>query len=199
VFGKSSGGYGAVVHGMRRAAAWGAIACHSGDMAFEWVYATMFPATLNELAKHDRDIGAFLRHLESTPKITKEEGEALMILAMGASYDPDPSSPMGMSLPVDFETCELDEAAWERWLVHDPVRMADRRDCLEGLRSLAGVYLDCGSRDQYHLHYGARALVRKLEAAGVDHHYEEFDDDHSSVDYRMDVSLPFLYRAVTEG
>jgi hypothetical protein len=28
------------------------------------------------------------------------------------------------------------------------------------------------------------------------HRYEEFDDDHSDVDYRMDVSLPFLYRAL---
>jgi hypothetical protein len=26
--------------------------------------------------------------------------------------------------------------------------------------------------------------------------YEEFDDDHSDIDYRMDVSLPFLYRAL---
>lgn len=25
----------------------------------------------------------------------------------------------------------------------------------------------------------------------------KFDDDHSNVDYRMDVSLPFLYRALT--
>jgi len=26
--------------------------------------------------------------------------------------------------------------------------------------------------------------------------YEEFPDDHSSVDYRMDVSLPFLAKAL---
>jgi hypothetical protein len=26
--------------------------------------------------------------------------------------------------------------------------------------------------------------------------YEEFDDNHSDIDYRMDVSLPFLYRAL---
>ena len=38
------------------------------------------------------------------------------------------------------------------------------------------------------------ALV--LAAAGITHRYEEFDDDHSDVDYRMDVSLPFLYRAL---
>jgi hypothetical protein len=33
--------------------------------------------------------------------------------------------------------------------------------------------------------------------AGIRHRYEEFDDDHSDIDYRMDVGLPFLYRALT--
>jgi len=58
------------------------------------------------------------------------------------------------------------------------------------------IYLDCGSRDQYRIHYGARTLSRRLAEAGVAHTYEEFDDDHSDVDYRMDVSLPRLYRAI---
>ena len=31
---------------------------------------------------------------------------------------------------------------------------------------------------------------------GVAHVYEEFRDDHTSVDYRMDVSLPFLAKAL---
>jgi len=35
VMGKSSGGYGALVFGMRHAATFGAIACHSGDIEFE--------------------------------------------------------------------------------------------------------------------------------------------------------------------
>lgn len=42
-FGKSSGGYGALVHGMLRADFWGAIASHSGDAGFEYVYFTSFP------------------------------------------------------------------------------------------------------------------------------------------------------------
>jgi enterochelin esterase-like enzyme len=33
VFGKSSGGYGALVQGLRRPDIWSAVACHSGDMA----------------------------------------------------------------------------------------------------------------------------------------------------------------------
>ena len=64
------------------------------------------------------------------------------------------------------------------------------------LASLRGIYIDCGSRDQYHIHYGTRILSKRLHEAGIDHTYEEFDDNHSDVDYRMDVSLPFLYGAL---
>ena len=36
--------------------------------------------------------------------------------------------------------------------------------------------------------------VRFTARGAVSH--EEFDDNHSDIDYRMDVSLPFLYRAL---
>ena len=64
------------------------------------------------------------------------------------------------------------------------------------LKTLRLIYIDCGWRDQYYLHYGARILSKRLAKAGVKHVYEEFDDNHSSIDYRMDVSLPLLYRAL---
>src|SRR5580765_1583457 len=51
-FGKSSGGYGAIVHGMTRARYWGAIADHSGDAYFDFCYRHDWPNTLNELDKH---------------------------------------------------------------------------------------------------------------------------------------------------
>ena len=66
----------------------------------------------------------------------------------------------------------------------------------DNLRTLRGIYIDCGWRDQYHLHFGARLLSKRLAQHGVPHVYEEFDDNHSSIDYRMDVSLPFLYKAL---
>ena len=53
-FGKSSGGYGAVIHGMKYSRYWGAIASHSGDTYFDWVYVGDWPNTLDELAKHRR-------------------------------------------------------------------------------------------------------------------------------------------------
>ncbi len=195
IFGKSSGGYGAIVHGLRRADAWGAVACHSGDMGFDLVYGTDFPKTLEILAEH-KGIAGFLAHIESEPKLEDDDMHALMILAMAATYDPDPSAPKGIRLPVDLDTCELDPQRWEQWLKHDPLRLAQLPDCLDNLRSLRGVYIDCGTKDQFHLIYGARSLTKALTTAGVEHRYEEFDDNHSSIDYRMDESLPFLYRAL---
>jgi hypothetical protein len=46
------------------------------------------------------------------------------------------------------------------------------------------------------MHYGSRVLSQRLAEAGVPHAYEEFEDNHSDIDYRLDVSLPFLYRAL---
>lgn len=51
-FGKSSGGYGAIVHGMQYANYWGAIADHSGDAYFDFVYRSDWPNTLNQLQKY---------------------------------------------------------------------------------------------------------------------------------------------------
>ena len=119
-----------------------------------------------------------------------------MTLAMAASYDPDPESPFGVRLPVDSETCELIPERWNNWLACDPVVMVDREECRESLGKLNLLFLDCGSRDQYHIQYGTRALVRKLKRFGIDHVHEEFDDDHSGLDYRLDRCLPLLYKAV---
>ncbi len=57
--------------------------------------------------------------------------------------------------------------------------------------------LDRDVRDR-HRGYGARRLHRKRAKAGVEPVYEEFPDDHASVDYRMDKSLPFLAKALSE-
>ncbi len=40
-------------------------------------------------------------------------------------------------------------------------------------------------------------MHRELDRLGVAHMYEEFPDNHSSVDYRMDISLPFLVKALS--
>ena len=97
-------------------------------------------------------------------------------------------------MPFNLESGEPLERRWARWRKHDPIHLVEKYRTQ--LKSLAGIYIDCGWRDQYYLHYGARILSKRLAKAGIDHVYEEFDDNHSSIDYRMDISLPLLYRAL---
>ena len=199
LFGKSSGGYGAIIHGMLYAEHWGAVACHSGDMSFDLCYLSDFPQALMHLADYQGSVEDFMDSLASKQKISGKEMETLMILAMAATYDPAPELPWGIRLPVDPETCELNETLWKRWLAWDPVQLIEREDVQNKLRSLQGLFIDCGSEDQYSLMFGARALKRRLEKLGIEHHYEEFPDNHSSIDYRMDVSLPYLYGKLSGG
>lgn len=197
VFGKSSGGYGALVHAMLHSEHWGAVASHSGDVGFDRLFIGDFPKTLDMLAKHD-GIQGFLEHLAGARKIQGDEFHVLMMLAMGASYDPDPAAPKGIRLPVDTVTCELDAERWSAWLDWDPLSILESEEAQAGLNSLSGLYIDCGSKDQYALHYGTRQFVDRLEQLGIEHQHLEFEDTHSSIDYRMDESLPFLYRALMD-
>jgi len=223
-FGKSSGGYGAILHGMKYSKYWGAVASHSGDAYFDFVYWCDWPNTLNELQKHrvparregrydarresarkgpgggisegldDGRIRRFLRHVWQKEKVSTAEGHCIMNLCMAATYDPDPRAPNGFRVPFNLETGELIAERWRNWRRHDPVNLVGRYRA--HLRSLRGIYVDCGWRDQYQIHYGSRILSKRLAAAGIRHAYEEFDDNHSDIDYRMDVSLPFLYKAL---
>ena len=196
VYGKSSGGYGALIQGLRHADVWGAVACHSGDIGFDLVYRRELVTLCDALARHGGDAQAFVAHVESSRKVRGADFHALMLLAMGASYAPDPEAPLGISVPIDLHTAEVDASQWQRWAAHDPLHIVDDPAAQAQLRALKALFIDCGSRDPYHLHYGARRFVKKLEAAEIAHVYEEFPDDHSSIDYRLDVSLPVLWNAL---
>ena len=219
-FGKSSGGYGAIVHGMKYPQHWGAVANHSGDAYFEFVYGADWPNTLDALAKFasprrkegpvdvvalaaadglaegldDGRVARFLKDLRAKRKLGKDDGHTVMNLCMAATYDPDPAAPNGFRLPYHLDTGERIEARWKRWQANDPIHMVRRH--ARALKSLRGIYIDCGWADQYRIHYGTRILSQRLAEHAIAHVYEEFDDNHSDIDYRMDTSLPFLVEAL---
>jgi len=194
VFGKSSGGYGAIVHALLHPDFWSAAACHSGDMGFELCYLRDMPRVLRAVAKAggiEHWLDAFL----ANPKPSDDDIHVLMDLAMAATYDPDPTAPYGVRLPVDLHTCEVIAERWDAWMAWDPLVLAERYG--DGLKRLKALYIDCGDIDQFDLVYGARRLHRLLQAKSIAHTYEEFPDNHSSVDYRMDKSLPILAKALS--
>ncbi len=189
IAGKSSGGYGAVVQGMHHPEVFGALACHSGDMYFEFCY-------MGDLAKLHSNLASyggwqdFKGSLETIrPKSTKFYQTAGM-LAYGMAYAPNPELPDGFEMPIDLATGALDEAVWARWLTHDPVRKLDNAGYGDALRQMKLVFVDCGERDEFNLQVGARVFTHKLDALGIAHEYEEFPDGHFGIHYRYDTSLP---------
>jgi S-formylglutathione hydrolase FrmB len=192
VMGKSSGGYGALVHGMRHADVFGLVASHSGDAYFEYCYPPDF-------IKYVRKLGGgnpaeFLEKFWREERKDKEAVELLNVLAMSACYSPDASQPLGFRLPFDTSTGEIIKEVWERWLGHDPVRMVGHY--AEALRSLKLLYVDAGTRDEFALDLGARVLCEHLRAHDIPFTHEEFDDGHFNISYRYDRSLELISKVV---
>lgn len=192
VVGKSSGGFAAIRFGMDYPGQWAAVGNQSGDCHFEVVMRNDFPQVASVLARHEGDPLRFLEHFWSSPGPGGAEFHTLMTLCMAASYDP--SHDGRIQLPFSIDTVELDEQRWARWMEHDPIRRVQSH--AGALKGLKAIYMDCGCRDQYNIHYGMRILSREMKRHGIEHHYEEFDGTHSNIDHRLDQSLPFLYRAI---
>jgi hypothetical protein len=98
-----------------------------------------------------------------------------------------------VDLPFDPVTGVLRPAVWQRWLDWDPVRMVPAYgDALRGLRA---VWIDAGTRDEFHLDLGAEAFRAALADVGVADgavHFELFDAGHMGIDYRYPMSLAWL-------
>lgn len=194
VAGKSSGGYGALHLGMRHPELFGAIACHSGDMLFEYCYQPDFPKACSVLQAAG-GVKRFLETFEARSQKGKDDMLTLNIVGMAASYSPESSAELGVGLPFDLTTGLPRDDVWQRWLEHDPLRrLAHQADALRSMRLL---WIDCGKHDEFHLHHGARAFARELQRLGIAHVHEEFDDGHMNVSYRYDRSLPALARALS--
>ncbi len=190
LFGKSSGGFGALHLAMEYPEVWSAAASHAGDAGFDRVYLRDFVVCAGVLARHEGDLARFVRSFWRANKPGHADFHALMTLCLAASYSPEPDAPMGFELPFDLRTARLDERVWRRWLEFDPVsRVESHAETLEAMR---GLWIDAGNRDQYFIQYGTRELHDRLREAGVDHHFEEFDGTHSGIDFRYDDSLPWL-------
>jgi enterochelin esterase family protein len=197
VMGKSSGGYGALVLGMRHPDVFGAVVCHSGDMLFDYCYRGDVPKFCSEVQRAG-GLKTWLEKFEAKLQKKTEDFTVLNILGMAAAYSPRPGvEPFGIELPCDLETGAFRDDVWARWLEHDPIRMLERH--VDALRSLRLLMLDCGTRDEWHLHLGARLFTRRLKELGIAHEHEEFDDGHMNVQYRYDVSLPKMAAALGAG
>ncbi len=186
VAGKSSGGYGAMIFGMRHPETFGAIACHSGDMHFDLCYRPDFIPFLRSIDKYG-GVENFIATFQDVHPKKGDFNSILSTVGYAACYSPNPASAWGFDIPFNAETGEWNDAVWARWLAWDPIELIPQYG--DALRSLQLLFLDCGLRDEFNLQFGARTMAARLERAGIPFRHEEFDDGHFDIQYRYDVSL----------
>jgi S-formylglutathione hydrolase FrmB len=187
VSGKSSGGYAALVYGMRHADLFSCVVSHSGDCYFEYCYMSDFAKTARNM---NGDPEAFLKRFYAEEKKGRDDIPVLNIIAMAACYSPLVGQPLGIEFPFDLTTGELRADVWQRWLEHDPIRMV--KGFVSELKGLDLLYLDVGQRDEYYLDIGTRILRSRLESHGIEFIYEEFDGGHFNTSYRYNRSMQLL-------
>jgi S-formylglutathione hydrolase FrmB len=189
VFGKSSGGFGALHLVLAYPGTFAAFASHSGDAYFRYAHFPYFPAAQRTLEAHD-SFEAFVTAFETRTKRPQAWYSTMEVLGYAAAYSPAAAQAFAFDLPFDRATGELREDVFARWLAYDPAeRIAGAKPALERLRLR---FLDCGRRDEYGLDIGARIIAERIRALGLAVRHEEFDDDHRSIGYRHEISLPAL-------
>ncbi len=190
VMGNSSGGFGALTLAMRHPDVFGHAASHSGDMLFEVCYGADIPRAVSALGKYGGSPERFLKELRASRDKDSFDHSLINLIAMSACYSPNPKSRLGFDLPCDTATGEMLAKVWARWKTFDPVAMASRYRA--NLKRLKTLWFDCGARDEFHLHLGARKFSRVLKTLGVRHTYEEHGLGHFHMAERFDKSLALI-------
>lgn len=187
VMGGSSGGYGALHLASAHPGVFGMSAAIAPDSFFE---ASLLPEiwtalpTLQKLGgvrgvKAEMAQGRFLKR--------KEAHSVLNAIAMGLCYAPKGD---GVEWPISDSTGLLREDVWHKWKTHDPIEFLRARE--DQVQKISRVFLDVGTRDQYHLQYGARQIRSVLEDLEVDLAYSEFEGNHFDIGERRPEVLKWL-------
>lgn len=185
VTGKSSGGYGALIMGMRHSDVFGLVASISGDAYFEHCYLPDIPKAFRAIKGNPAKLVE--KFWDEEANKGKDDFSGLNIIGMSACYSPNGTN---FDLPYDLKTGEIRADVWEKWLAHDPVRLVEKYH--ENLKTLKLIFIDAGTRDEFALDLGARILCERLEKSGVPHVHEEFDGGHFNISYRYNRSLEMI-------
>ena len=195
VAGKSSGGYGSLMLGMRHPDVFGHVACHSGDMAFEACYGPDILKAATALGKFGGSVERFLKEFRAARDKDGFDHALVNIAGMSACYSPNDKSKAGFDLPCDPHTGELIPEVWQRWKALDPMVLAPKMKA--NLKKLKTLFFDAGRRDEFNLHLGARRFSQVLKGLGVKHTYEEHGLGHFDMAARWDTSLALLSRRLS--
>ncbi len=198
LLGKSSGGYGAVTIGMQYPKMFKAIAAHSFDSAFEYCYLPDFPLVFKMLKKEGGPKKWLTSFWNKENKNEKNDFITLNILSMAAHYSPKKhkGTNVGINLPFDLETGELNEKIWTMWKTKDPVNMIDKFK--NNLKNIDLLFFDCGINDEFNLFIGTKIFSEKCKRFGIEHEYIQYNGGHFNTNFRYAISLSKIFNSLSK-
>ena len=178
VIGFSQGGYAAVKFGLLHPDEFGVIASHSGLLYIDGML------SLGDVVIAENPIG-FVGP-------DKDKFLTSAMYAMSSAWSPNLNDPPYMvDLPFDWDSGAIIPSVREKWLEHDVFTMLDKHS--ESLKSLNGVFIDCGALDELGMTPMVDAFCQKMEAMAIDHTFENFQGGHFTDMYaRLERSLAFV-------
>ncbi len=180
VAGGSSGGYGALHLASAHPEIFGLAAAIAPDSFFE---ASLLGEIWTALPVIEKMGGVRGVHAElESGRLTRRKDSHVVLnaIAMGLCYASDGRG--DVDFPVNLRTGVLISEVWQKWKRHDPVVfLADRASNVMKIKS---IYLDAGTRDQFHLQFGTRQIADVLKRLGARFTHQEFDGTHFDIGER---------------
>lgn len=191
IFGKGSGGFGAYTLAVRNPGIINGFAAHSMDAGFEYSYLPDFPLALEEFRRVGSPSAWLEKFSSSFNRISPGKIKTLSVIAYSAFYSPNPASiEMGIDFPFEWVNGTFNQDVWNKWLIWDPAKNVGKY--ARQIDMLKSIYIDVGIQDEFALMWGSRAVDAFLSDSKVNHTYEEYEDGHFGVVYRMEKSLAMM-------
>ena len=201
VWGHSTGGYGALLFGMKYAHIFAAVYSASGGY-FCW----SLPGCAMDLSGNKVQWSPVFRSLFGTnDSIARSLAPASQVFgnsaflkddfySMAAAYSVNLANPpFYVDLPFDPATREIRPNIRDKWSEHELTQMLP--DHVADLRSLRGIALDIGNRDEWGLFADNELFHHLLLEAGVPHGYQVFSGAHMG---SWPLRLPWMLTFFTE-
>ena len=177
VIGFSQGGYAAVKFGMTHSEIFGVVAGHSGLLYLDGMLS----------------LGAMISAENPDGNVVPDPNKFFTsaMFAMSSAWSPNINNPPFMvDLPFLFPSGDVIPEVRNRWLEHCTFAIMDRYQAQ--IKSLNGIYVDCGTMDELGMTPIVEAFVAKMNAFGIDHTYETFEGGHFNKMFsRLETSLAF--------
>ncbi|MCB2198588.1 T9SS type A sorting domain-containing protein [bacterium] len=177
IMGHSMGGFGAMRFALLYPNLFAVVAAHSGPQSLAGI-----DYVLGEVLTENGGEAPY------TYSPTAGNFSYLMFTLAGA-FTPDLEQPFDVEFPLDSDGEVIDEV-FDRWYPFFPGTLV--RDQHNSLDDLA-IYFDCGNADELGVFPMNTALVDSLDAFGIEHTFEEYNGDHSSLlAQRTQVGFTFI-------